>query len=75
MSGPNCSCLRAACAETWHDASTDTLMEGVTVTVPRYALERAAYLADLNDGAWSDTYRALSPYLLFPKPDPSTPIT
>lgn len=69
-----CSCLRKQCDEAWHDAPTAVLMEEVTITVPRYALERAAYLVDLNDGAWSSIYKALAPYLLDPKPDPSTPI-
>lgn len=71
MSTPNCSCLRKECDEAWHDAETGTLMEEVTITVPRFALERAAYLAQLMDGAWSGPYRALAPHLLFPKPDPS----
>ena len=70
-----CSCLRKDCDESWHAAKTAVLMEDVTITVPRYALERAAYLVQLNDGPWSSYYKELAPHLLFPLPDPSTPVT
>lgn len=69
-----CPCQRKKCYESWHRNPTEVLMEEVTVTIPRYALERAAYLIDLNDGPWSSNYRVLTPYLLDPKPDPSTPL-
>lgn len=74
MTDTLCPCLRKSCTETWHRLSNDQIKEQVTLTVPRFALEHAAYLAYLIDGAWSPAYKALAPFLLNPKPDPSKPI-
>lgn len=48
--------------------------EPVKVTLPRSLVEHIGWLVEINHGAWSDRYKALAPYLLNPKPDPSTPI-
>lgn len=70
-----CKCGRKECYETWHNQPTEVLEEQVTLTVPRFAIEHAAYYLELMDGAWTTPYKALAPYLLDPKPDPSTPVT
>lgn len=73
---PICQCMRplSTCDEDWHRQPDDALEAPVTLTVRRSVLERAAYLVMLNDGAWSTQYKLLAPWLLNPKPDPSTPI-